>query len=156
MPFHHICTVCLSDGHAASDNLGCSTSLYARSLTPYMLCRIPSAICQTIQTPTKYRLIVYVASACRAISFLQKLASTSRNAGIFSSTQALSYWSYHLARSGFFTFQGLAGVSRPHLQQTVAVRGHQGSQYWEELADQIQGATNKGKPLYSIYLQGLQ
>lgn len=51
----------------------------------------------------------------RIISFIQKLAGASQSAGVFSSTQALSYWSYHLARSGFFTIQGLAGgILLPH------------------------------------------
>ncbi|KAK9867234.1 hypothetical protein WJX84_008109 [Apatococcus fuscideae] len=45
------------------------------------------------------------------IPFIQKLRGAGRRAGMFDSPQAIAYWGYHLARSGFFTVQGLAGLA---------------------------------------------
>lgn len=46
---------------------------------------------------------------CRLQAIGRTLSDAANSAGIFSSSQAAAYWSYHITRSGFFAIQGIAG-----------------------------------------------
>ena len=47
-------------------------------------------------------------AGCKAI--VKTLSDAASTAGVFSSSQAAAYWSYHITRSGFFAIQGIAGA----------------------------------------------
>ena len=46
---------------------------------------------------------------CRLQAIGRTLSDAANSAGIFSSSKAAAYWSYHITRSGFFAIQGIAG-----------------------------------------------
>ncbi len=46
---------------------------------------------------------------CRLQAIGRTLTDAANSAGIFSSSKAAAYWSYHITRSGFFAIQGIAG-----------------------------------------------
>ncbi len=50
-------------------------------------------------------------SLCRLQAIGRTLTDAANSAGIFSSSKAAAYWSYHITRSGFFAIQGIAGVA---------------------------------------------
>ena len=47
---------------------------------------------------------------CRLQAIVKTLSDAASTAGVFSSSKAATYWSYHITRSGFFAIQGIAGV----------------------------------------------
>lgn len=61
--------------------------------------------------PLVATLLRWTADNCRALDFLEGVTSSARQAGVFASPTATAYWAYHLARSGYFTVQGLSGVN---------------------------------------------
>ena len=44
---------------------------------------------------------------------MKTLSDAASTAGVFSSSKAAAYWSYHITRSGFFAIQGIAGAPSP-------------------------------------------
>ena len=48
------------------------------------------------------------AAGCRRLS--RRCPDAASTAGVFSSSKAAAYWSYHITRSGFFAIQGIAGM----------------------------------------------
>ena len=42
-------------------------------------------------------------------AIVKTLSDAANTAGVFSSSKAAAYWSYHITRSGFFAIQGIAG-----------------------------------------------
>ena len=48
--------------------------------------------------------------SCRLQAIVKTLSDAASTAGVFSSSKAAAYWSYHITRSGFFAIQGIAGV----------------------------------------------
>ena len=48
--------------------------------------------------------------SCRLQAIVKTLSDAASTAGVFSSSKAAAYWSYHITRSGFFAIQGIAGA----------------------------------------------
>lgn len=48
-------------------------------------------------------------ASCRLQAIVRTLSDAASTAGVFSSSKAAAYWSYHITRSGFFAIQGIAG-----------------------------------------------
>ena len=48
--------------------------------------------------------------SCRLQAIVKTLSDAASTAGVFSSSKAAAYWSYHITRSGFFAIQGIAGT----------------------------------------------
>ena len=51
-----------------------------------------------------------VGLCCRLQAIVKTLSDAASTAGVFSSSKAAAYWSYHITRSGFFAIQGIAGM----------------------------------------------